>query len=204
MQADPGFTLFTPEIEEKMNTYIKKRKKGVAKYALLPLFLLTFLSFTDAFGAQKVYQNGPFRVRQTGETCKLEVFLESKNLDRSKSRFWKHGFDGETIGFFSVFKTDDYFGELITEGARIGLATGRLSVKFDGVTDRSVVSNDSTGKDSLWKWRHFSYHEDILDRIKRGKRIEVAFSNGENMFHFDISLKNSSKAIRRLKECRGN
>lgn len=183
--------------------YVKEKKEGAAKYRVLPLFLLTFLFFADAYGEQKIYQDGPFRVRQTGETCKLEVFLESKNLDRSKSKFWKHGFSGETIGFFSVFKTDDYFGELITESSRVGLANGRLSVKFDGKIDKSVASSDSTGSDNLWKWRHFSYDTAILNKIKKGRVMEVAFSNGKNMFRFKISLKGSSKAVRHLEGCQG-
>ena len=197
-------TLFTLEIENTMNDRsTETRGKEMAKHWLFSAFLVTFFSFAYAHGDQTVYQDGPFRVRQAGETCKLEIFLESKALDKERSSFWKHDFTSETVGFFSVFKTDDYFGELITEKARVGMAKGRFSVKFDGVTDASVVSSDSTGEDNLWQWRHFSYGDTILARIRKSRMMEVAFSNGQDMFHFNLSLTGSSKAVRHLQNCKG-
>lgn len=203
VQVAWGFILFTLEINDNMNMHITKKEQRVRQYRYLPLLLLPLLFFTDAYADQTTFQEGHYRVRQTGETCKLEVFLESKSLNQSKSKFWKHDFSNETIGFFSVFKTDDYFGELITEKARIGLAKGKFSVQFDGVTDESVASSDSTGADNLWRWRHFSYGKGILNRIKRGRTMEVSFSNGKNMFHFNIPLAGSSKAVKHLKRCKG-
>ena len=186
-----------------MFTYVRKNSEGTAKYGIFPFFLLSLFLVTNAFADQKIFQESHYRVRQTGETCKLEIFLESRSLDRRSSKFWKHGFNSETIGFFSVFKTDDYFGELITEKSRVGLLKDGLSVSFDGKPETSVVASDSTGEDSLWKWRHFSYHDDILTRIRRSRKMDLKFSNGENLFHFSIPLKGSSKAIKFLQDCPG-
>ena len=83
------------------------------------------------------------------------------------------------------------------------MAKAEFSVKFDGRADRNIMTSDSTGSDNLWQWRHFSYQQGILDKIKRGNKMEVLFSNGEHLFHFEISLKGSSKAVRFLEKCRG-
>ncbi len=186
-----------------MLTYVHKKSEGTAKYGIFTLFILTLFLAPHAFAEQKIFQESHYRVRQTGETCKLEIFLDSKSLVRSSSKFWKHGFNGETIGFLSIFKTDDYFGELITEKSRVGLLKDKFSVSFDGKPETSVVASDSTGEDSLWKWRHFSYHDDILTRIRKSKTMDVKFSNGKDMFHFSISLTGSSKAIKFLQNCPG-
>ena len=186
-----------------MRVHIKEGKKGKIMYRVLSLFMVTLLLSTHAFGNQQTYQAGHYRVRQTGDTCKLEIFLESKSLVRSNSGFWRHGFNDETIGFFSVFQTDEYFGELITEKARVGLVDSGFSVEFDGKTDESVVASDSTGSDNLWRWRHFAYHHKILRKIKRSRFMEVRFSNGTDRFHFKIPLKGSSKAVRALTACQG-
>ena len=158
------------------------------RFSLVLLGLLMLLPWGD-LQAREIYKSGRYTVRKVESTCKLEVLL--------------HEGDREPAAILALFPTDEYFGEMFTERARIGVAQKKVRIKFDKLKPRDIFFiTDATAKDNYWRWQYLENTQGLLSLLSKHREMVVSFTNGKNLFKYTVSLKGSSKAVLALRHCR--
>ncbi len=157
------------------------------RFSFILVGLMILLPWGDLH-AREVYKKGHYTVRKVDKTCKLEILL--------------HKGDRQAAAILALFPSDDYYGELFTEKARIGLARKKVQIQFDQETPRDIpFVPDASAKDNYWRWQYLESTRELLDLVSRKNKMSVSFSNGKSTFKYEISLKGSSKAVKALKRC---
>ena len=158
------------------------------RFSLVLLGLLMLLPWGD-LQAREIYKSGRYTVRKVESTCKLEVLL--------------HEGDREPAAILALFPTDEYFGEMFTERARIGVAQKNVRIKFDKLKPRDIFFiTDAAAKDNYWRWQYLENTQGLLSLLSKHREMVVSFTNGKNLFKYTVSLKGSSKAVLALRHCR--
>ncbi|MBF0401203.1 MAG: hypothetical protein HQL90_10595 [Magnetococcales bacterium] len=158
------------------------------RFSLVLLGLLVMLPWGD-LQAREIYKGGRYTVRKVEGTCKLEILL--------------HEGDREPAAILALFPSDEYFGEMFTEKARIGVAQKKVRIQFDQEKPRDIpFIADASAKDNYWRWQYLENTQGLLNLLAKRSKMIVSFSNGKSLFKYTISLKGSSKAIMALRHCR--
>ncbi|MBF0402032.1 MAG: hypothetical protein HQL90_14870 [Magnetococcales bacterium] len=158
------------------------------RYTLVLIGLLILLPWGE-LQAREIYKNGPYTVRKTEEKiCKLEISLHKQK---------------EPVAILALFPSNEYYGEMVTERARIGLARKNMSIQFDREQPRKMVFlANSAEKDDRFRWQYLDNTQGLLKKVAQKRTMTVSFSNGKTPFKYVVSLKGSAKAVKALRRCR--
>ena len=157
-------------------------------------FFLAFLGLLVMFPwstlqAREVYTSGPYTVRQEEKgTCMLDIALHKRQ---------------EPVAILVLFPSDEYYGEIVTERARIGSAKKKVRVQFDKgkPVDIRFLAN-AADKDEHFRWQYLVNTRGLLRKVSKHGKMTVSFSNGSSRFKYTVSLKGSARAVRALRRCR--
>ncbi|MEG3638336.1 hypothetical protein [Magnetococcus sp. PR-3] len=161
------------------------------RFLLVPLLMLMLIPTQAA--ARVDYEDGPFAVREVKDgkktVCKLEISLYK---------------DGRIAAYLALFNSENYYGELFTERRRIGKARNKVTVQFDDEPQQTIkFVEEAPGMDTDWRWQYLELNQPktMVDNVARKRKMKISFFNGKETFKFNIPLKGSSKAVKRLKRC---
>ncbi|WP_130470676.1 hypothetical protein [Candidatus Magnetaquicoccus inordinatus] len=155
---------------------------------LVMLGLLVMVPWGDLH-AKEIYKSGRYTVRKVEGTCKLEILL--------------HEGDQEPAAILALFPSDEFFGEMFTEKARIGVAQKKVRIQFDQDKPKDInFVADASAKDNYWRWQYLENTQGILGLLGKRTKMIVSFSNGKTMFKYTVPLKGSTKAVMALRHCR--